>query len=441
MRIAHVGIDDTDSNYLGMCTTYIGALVDERLKGLGYAGIGEPRLIRLNPAYPMKTRGNGAVHLRYYIHDRRDASRLFEEVENIVARYATLKDPKTDPGVVLLVRDDQYPPQELEGFYLSALRGTVDLSAALRILMNLGGMAAWFKGGRGVIGAMAAIGAPEGSSTVYELLAYRSAGLGKGPRNVDEESVRLADLETWPMTYDNYDWYYMEPLVAPRGPDPVLLGIRGPDRGAVLRGYDLIKVDCRVERLLIYRTNHGSGSHVLDLESISELKPYTTVRLEGRVSKRPIMGSGSHVFFELEDSRGFRIRVAAYEPTKHFRLIAMGLEPGDRVRITGSFRPHDPDPPTVNLERLEVLELAQLTGVSAPRCPKCGHRMESEGSGKGYRCPKCGHRDRSLRPMEVRIPRKITLGEFVPPPRAHRHLTKPPEASIWEGRPSCSVEE
>ena len=441
MRVAHVGIDDTDSNYFGMCTTYIGALVDERLKGLGYAGAGEPRLIRLNPAYPMKTRGNGAVHLRYYVQDRRDALRLFREVEDIVARNATLEDPKTDPGVVLLTRRDQHPPQELVDLYLSALRNTVDLSLALRRLMSLGGIAAWFKGGRGVVGAMAAIGAPEGASAVYELLAYRSAGSGKGPRDIDEESVRLADLETWPMTYDSYDWYYMEPLVAPRGPDPVIMGIRGPDREAVLRAYDLIRVHDRVERLLIYRTNHGSGSHVLEIESISELKPYTTIRLKGHVAGRPTTESGSHVFFELEDSRGLRIRVAAYEPTKHFRLIAMGLEPGDRVRVTGSFRPHDPDPPTINLERLEVLELVQLTAVSAPRCPKCGHRMESEGSGKGYRCPKCGHRDRSLRPVETRIPRKIMPGEFIPPPRAHRHLTKPLEASIWEGRPSCVVEE
>ena len=437
MYVAHIGIDDTDSNALGMCTTYIGALVDERLKGLGYAGAGEPRLIRLNPAHPMKTRGNGAVHLRYRVRDRLDALRAFEEAEDVVARRATFQDPKTDPGLVLLVTRSPSPPPELSGFYLSALRGTVDLPSALRLLKDLGGAASWFKGGRGVIGAVAAIGAPEEASRMYELLAYRGAGSGRGPRRVDEESVRLADLETWPLTYDNYDWYNMEPLVAPHGPDPVMLGIRGVDRGAVVRAYDLIRVGDRVERILIYRTNHGSGSHVVDLESVSELEPYTTVRLTGRVGSKPWVAPGSHVFFELKDSKGLSIRVAAYEPTKHFRQIVMGLEPGDLVRVTGSFRPRAGDPPTINLERLEVLELVRLTRTSAPRCPRCGHAMESEGSGKGYRCPRCGHRDRSLRPLETRIPRRIIVGDFVPPPRAHRHLTRPPEAIFWEDSRQC----
>nr|CCC55657.1 DNA-binding protein [uncultured archaeon] len=441
MPVAHIGIDDTDSNQLGMCTTYIGALMDERLRGLGYAAAGDPRLIRLNPAYPMKTRGNGAVHLRYRVRDRREAMRAFDEAESLVARYAALGDPKVDPGVVMVLTDGPEPPGSLSGLHALALRGIVDRADALRAILSLGGVATWFKLGRGLVGAAAAIGAPEDSARVYELLAYRSPGSGRGPRPVDEESVRLADLETWPMTYDSYDWYYMEPLVAPRGPDPVLLGIRGPSRDAVIRAYDAIVVGARVERLLIYRTNHGSDSHVVDVGSVSEIRPYTTVRLEGRVSGRPKLGPGSHVFFTLEDRRGGTIRVAAYEPTKHFRLIALALEPGDAVRVTGSYRPHPPDPPTLNMERLEVLELVELRRAVAPRCPRCGSRMKSEGSGKGYACPKCGHRDPTARPAEVRVPRRILRGAFVPPPRAHRHLTRPAESFIWEGGSACAAED
>ncbi len=52
-----VGVDDTDSRD-EMCTTYIGLKIAASTKKqiLGY-----PRLVRLNPNIPYKTRGNGAV--------------------------------------------------------------------------------------------------------------------------------------------------------------------------------------------------------------------------------------------------------------------------------------------------------------------------------------------------------------------------------------------
>ena len=59
-NILYVGIDDTDSSE-GMCTTYIGALVMDELKHYGFQLKGHPRLIRLNPFAPFKTRGNGAI--------------------------------------------------------------------------------------------------------------------------------------------------------------------------------------------------------------------------------------------------------------------------------------------------------------------------------------------------------------------------------------------
>ena len=53
----YLGIDDTDSK-LGMCTTYLAAVLAERLSGFGLADY--PRLIRLNPNIRYKTRGNAA---------------------------------------------------------------------------------------------------------------------------------------------------------------------------------------------------------------------------------------------------------------------------------------------------------------------------------------------------------------------------------------------
>ena len=59
----HIGFDDTDSPN-GGCTTYIAAILVEKLSGMGVSFMDYPNLIRLNPNVPWKTRGNGALCLR-----------------------------------------------------------------------------------------------------------------------------------------------------------------------------------------------------------------------------------------------------------------------------------------------------------------------------------------------------------------------------------------
>jgi len=51
--------------------------------------------------------------------------------------------------------------------------------------------------------------------------------------------------------------------------------------------------------------------------------------------------------------------------------------------------------------------------------------MESMGRDKGFRCEKCRIRYRSDEKVPVSLPRGISTGLYIPPPRAHRHLTKP----------------
>lgn len=62
-KTMHIGLDDTDSTRKG-CTTYVAALLVEKLQKLGANFIDYPSLIRLNPNVPWKTRGNGALCLR-----------------------------------------------------------------------------------------------------------------------------------------------------------------------------------------------------------------------------------------------------------------------------------------------------------------------------------------------------------------------------------------
>src|SRR5438128_8584474 len=62
VMVLWIGVDDTDS-LRGMCTTFLATeLVRELTQE--YDLIGYPRLVRLNPNIPWKTRGNGAICLR-----------------------------------------------------------------------------------------------------------------------------------------------------------------------------------------------------------------------------------------------------------------------------------------------------------------------------------------------------------------------------------------
>mgnify|MGYP001498087061 FL=1 len=58
----HIGIDDTDS-IKGGCTTWLATEIIAELSEFDL--IGPPRLVRLNPNVPWKTRGNAAVALTF----------------------------------------------------------------------------------------------------------------------------------------------------------------------------------------------------------------------------------------------------------------------------------------------------------------------------------------------------------------------------------------
>ncbi len=61
--VAWIGVDDTDS-LQGMCTTFLAAEIVRELT-TDYDLVGYPRLVRLNPNVPWKTRGNGAICVRF----------------------------------------------------------------------------------------------------------------------------------------------------------------------------------------------------------------------------------------------------------------------------------------------------------------------------------------------------------------------------------------
>ncbi|MEM2525298.1 MAG: tRNA(Ile)(2)-agmatinylcytidine synthase [Candidatus Methanomethylicaceae archaeon] len=426
MPIYHLGIDDTDSLKFG-CTTYVAALLIEEI--IKYSKfIDYPNLIRLNPNIPWKSRGNGAICLRFY--SNKDEEELLDIALNYVEEFRDKKDEKNQPGIALLKGD---VPKEVKDFGERALYEVLTLDEALFLVRKIGIKYRVINNGRGIIGAIASIGNILDRDYTFELIVYRKRELWNEKRIVDYESVVKFDKETWPQTFNNIDYEEKRLLITPHGTDPVLFGVRGESPYIVKKALNYIKFE-NGERWVIFRTNQGTDAHLKKIYKINELKPYYSVIIEGRISKEPIIIPGGHVIFSIKDETG-EVDVATYEPSGKLRMIVMKLMLGDKVRIGGGVRLLENGKITINLEKLEILELIKEINVN-PICPNCKKSMKSEGKNKGYQCKKCGIKTKEK--ITIKINREIKEGIYLPPSRSMRHLTKPLqryglEKSKWNG--------
>jgi tRNA(Ile2)-agmatinylcytidine synthase len=225
-----IGIDDTDSEK-GMCTTYLTGEIIRTLWKHGFEMAGYPRLVRLNPNIPWKTRGNGAVAIQFGLPSTKkdrigDLGRdvhlqqlrkgtvhlepLIEAVKEVISDKAELDDPGTNPGVAIMNRK---PPYRI---YQQAVRGIVKLPTIKSLLRRMDAVAIPFKNGRGLIGATAAAAWRPLNDRTYELLTY-------GPKGrVDPTSVIQMDCSV-PSTFDSYDYDNRHVQITPHSPHRILL--------------------------------------------------------------------------------------------------------------------------------------------------------------------------------------------------------------------------
>jgi tRNA(Ile2)-agmatinylcytidine synthase len=419
MTVLHIGVDDTDSKK-GMCTTYVGAVAIDRLKKIGIELVGYPKLIRLNPNWKLKTRGNCAVAFTVEVPDpkKQEAKKI---VLDTVKELAELDVETTNPGVVFI--EGKNVPKEIAEFSKKVVQDVVELSEAEDLAREVGAEVHKFKRGRGIIGALAAIGHPLEKDWTFEIITYRVPEHRGKKRKVDEASVAEMDAKTSPETFDNLDPATREIRITPHTPCPILYGIRGENPDAVLNAKKMIKTSEPIERAVVYKTNQGTDEHLMSAK-ISEARPYLSVIVEGEVCKVPKVIPGGHVIFRLRDETG-EIDCAAYEPTRQFREVVKRLVVGDRVKVCGGIKEKPELPLTVNLEKLEIFELTPQFRMENPICPLCGKRMKSEGRGKGYSCKKCKTKAPPGFPRGVEVFRGVDVGAFEVPPRARRHLARP----------------
>ena len=365
-----VGIDDTDSSR-GYCTTYLAFRIACDLRP-DVAVLPYPRLVRLNPNIPFKTRGNAAVCLPIEADDPDEA------FERICAKVKELSDVDggANSGVVFL--DDPSKAAKFVPLYLEALSGVISPHRVRRFIGQVGGRSMELGNGMGLVGAASSLGFPERFDHTYEVIAYRRKEFWGTRRTIESASVREMDSKTFPRTFNNYDYQKRKVLVAPHGPDPVFAGVRGDSPRSSLSAFMMLRYDEPIAGHMVYFTNQHTDAH---LQTKLSWKVYSSGWMDGLV-EGVSTGAGGHVYVALKVD-GRRRVAAAYEPTGDLRRAARLLRPGDRIRAYGGVRRGTPLHPTVlNMEKFELRSL--------------GSRRAS-----------------------------IRKGTYISSPRANRHLTKP----------------
>jgi len=423
--LLHIGVDSTDSATRGMCTTYLGAYLLELLeREHGLRTDRFPELVRLNPNVPWKTRGNGAVCLRFDC-GTIDMESVFRTCEGAVQRFSVLEDPQTNPGLAIVQGE---VPDALKELYERALHRILKVDDALDAAKGTPSMIRGWKNNMGLIGALSAIGADLDRSCTYEAMMYRSVDSKARKRDVDSGSIKEAS-KRFPRTFFNVD-AKGEPVCIPRSPCPVIIGIRSTAPSEALGAAKMI-IAQGVERWVLWKTNQHTDAHIEHVGSLEAVIPYSSISAEASVSSAPIYSEGGHLMFDIKDLQGIEMPCFAYEPTKTFRKALSGLIPGDGVRVWASVRPESAAGPTsLSLEKLEVISLAEKMSSHNPRCPLCGGRTASMGRGQGLRCISCGNRDPLLVPSKTSVERAVAPGPIEPPMCAWRHLFRPFSLSL-----------
>lgn len=410
----HIGMDDTDS-VRGMCTTYLGFVIAEGLIRRGATFLDYPRLVRLNPNVPWKTRGNGAVSLEVSVDDPSDTC---EYVIRMVEKYADLKHG-ANPGVVF-VEGVRVPPA-LSRIAANALYDIVNIQDVQRIAQKLQIRYHTMGSGQGMVGALAAIGYEFGDSTP-ELITYRMPSMCGEPRVVDPLSVRTMQEATYPYTFGSYDYASKRVLITPRGPDPVFYGLRGEDPRILHNVKDMISHSENLLGHMIFRTNQGTGDHLSRPLNVSTLMPHSSGFLRGKVYGTPQAGRGGHAYFAVKSDDNV-VSCAMYKPTGLAGLVSL-LVSGDVVTVGGGVRAEKPGFSNIlNVEDICIERLTRIYARQNPRCDPCNKNMKSQGRGQGYRCMRCGSTANSFRTLEVH--RDIHTGHYLPLPGSQRHLTRP----------------
>jgi len=412
MRVL-VGLDDHDSPE-GGCTThfatiFVRSIIQDRNE---VRLLSLPRLVRLNPAIPWKTRGNAALALEVETDDPKD---LFYSLVNLTEEYdrefSKGKKYGRQPGVVVLPSSHL---QSVRQFYIKGLKDVVIKGDVIAKLSKLSDT--YFTLNRGVIGSVSALGFAPNEGFTYELILYRKSYIERP--NLDD-IIKSQEEKEFPKLFFNYDYLKNVAISVPRGPDPVLIGIRGNDTISLLSvAQELVKSSSLRDVLdgaMLFVTNQHTGVHVTDTV---QPRPYRSVKVRGVVLGTEIKPGGD-VFMRVDS--GYEVyTTVVYKETGTLARAAQLLEIGDEIEVEAVVKPSTEYGLLLEAEAIRIVNLVDYE-LSNPKCPVCGGSSESLGKNKGFRCRRCGF---VIKSNKVAVPkaRGLTLSRYVS--QRPRHLTR-----------------
>ncbi|MEM1873902.1 MAG: DUF1743 domain-containing protein, partial [Acidilobaceae archaeon] len=323
MRLVTLAFDSIDSIDAG-CTTHFASLLLLKLRGrVKLADL--PLLVRLNPAIPWKTRGNASVALRLYYDGRLEE--LLDETVELAEEYSGDRELY---GITVASGAPWRDP-DFRRLYEKSLTSVVPVDVAVELAER---KRVLWSGGRGVVGALAALAAlADREDYTFELVAYRKPEEWGSERCVREGlAAALLEEELPPCVFNNYDPLTGELTAAPRGYDPVLAGFRG-DCYESLPAYSRLLCE-EPSFWTLYRSNQHTDAHAKPLEG--RLYPYESGYVRGVVVDAEVL-PGSHTVVEIETSDG-RVDAVFYRETFPMNRVAAELRRGDKVAVYGSVR-------------------------------------------------------------------------------------------------------
>lgn len=412
----HLGIDSTDSPK-GGCTTWTFVRVLHKLYQEDHTITfsGYPKLIRLNPNIPHRTRGNAALSVSFY--SDLEQSNIFDIIKKLVLSDFELYsvDDGKSPGIVLL-SDREFKTLETDlgsEFYNSTLQHIVKLGEPeLSDLKTI-------YGDEGLVGAIGSIMADLSNDYTHELLAYRMKDNFNTTRKIDINNlIEIADQ--YNSTFSSYDPVSNRELICPSGPDPVFLGVRGDVPKDLISFFDKLEIEEKLDYWMIFISNQGTDQHVLRVQS--QLKLNSVLSSLARVSKNPVEFRGGHIKLELQ-LNGNYTDCMVFEPTKKLREAARELIIGDLLYVHGAISSNEFGQ-YLSLEYMYLVNPVDKFKEIPPVCDNCNSSMTSAGRLSGYKCRTCSQRSYKFIPKKV--DRKLYVGQKVYASHsAQRHLTRP----------------
>ncbi len=381
-----IGLDDTDEREYG-CTTYDFDSLIRHLKDAGFDVI-DPRLVRLWPFAPTRTRGNAALAASIMTEDQENLFSTLDEWFTTRFENHTGGEQPHSAQPVLLLTESKLP----ESIYWDTVRSFVDLDERVNELADYTHHI-WSTpaGISGLIGASAAIAWKGLHDWTWECTAWR---ISNGLRMVPEEIVESMS-KLYPSTFMNRDPNAGRSLIAPRTPCPVLYGIRGENKQGVLDAHAYLqKHGAEISSgHRAHRSNQATGDHLVTSEV-------------GIIQQINVM-NGGHVEIDVGKI------LLGFAAGGDLNKLAHNLIIGDEIEWWGLNAPDE----SIHLERLRLVrgERNRLR----PMC-NCGSRYKSQGKGQLLKCPNCGLQHVDEWSFEIEI------SEWVEPPtKNRRHLSKP----------------